>query len=87
MLQQRLGKGAVLPPHPVVGNRALLGGIHQQRVALRLDAGEPTPDLSSSASVHPEMLDDDGAVHLDLAGRPCERHAAGVEDDDVVGEV
>ena len=40
-----------------------------------------------SASKHAEMLGDDGVVELDPRGFAAEHHRAGIDDDDVVGEV
>src|SRR5262245_36233813 len=41
----------------------------------------------SSTSEHAEVLGDNGIVELDLIGGPAKYHAAGIDDDDVVGEV
>src|SRR4029453_11021964 len=38
-------------------------------------------------SEHPEMLGDNGVVELDLIGGSAKHHAAGIDDDDVVGKI
>src|SRR6266545_4509039 len=39
------------------------------------------------ASEHAEMLGDNGVVEFDLIGGSAKHHLAGVDDDDVVGEI
>src|SRR5437773_1194354 len=43
--------------------------------------------LCRRSSMHPQVLRDDGVVHLDLAGGTGEYHATRVENNDVVGEL
>src|SRR5215468_5252839 len=40
-----------------------------------------------ATSEHAEMLRDDGVVELDAIGGAAKHHAAGIDDDNIVGEV
>src|SRR5262245_59378407 len=46
----------------------------------------PLPTLRRPMSKHPQMLRHDGVVELEVAGGAAKHHAAGVDDDDIVGE-